>query len=71
MSNTGYRWIYKCDIPKLKEPTRYKVRIYYKGQYIDVGMFKTIEDAIKRRNQFIKDFKVKLKNRPYGKVFYD
>ena len=38
-----------------KNPIRYKVRVYYGAKSIDVGMFRTLEDALKRRNQYIKD----------------
>lgn len=55
MSNTGYKGIHRYNIPRLKEPIRYKVRIYYKGKTFDVGMFRTLEDAIKRKEQFLKD----------------
>ena len=55
MSNTGHKWIYRRIIPRLKNPIRYKVRVYYGAKSIDAGMFRTLEDALKRRNQYIKD----------------
>lgn len=55
MSNTGHKWIYRKTMSRLKEPTRYKVRIYHKGKSIDVGFYRTLEEALKRRNQYIED----------------
>lgn len=75
-SKTGHKGIYRCIIPKLKEPERFKVRIHYKGKDVDVGMYRTLEDAIKRKEQYLKDKNIlnyevhgnksKVKN---GKIF--
>lgn len=55
MSNTGHKWIYKLNIPRLKNPIRYRVRIYYGCQNVEVGFFRTMEEAIKARDKFMKD----------------
>lgn len=55
MSNTGHKWIYKLNIPRLKNPIRYRVRIYYGCQNVEVGFFRTIEEAINARDKFMKD----------------
>lgn len=58
MSNTGHKWIYKRTFLHLKEPTRYKVCIYYKRKNIDVGLYRTLEEALKRRSQYIEDHEI-------------
>lgn len=55
MSNTGHKWIYKINIPRLKNSTRYRVRVYYGCENIDVGFCKTLEEAIEIRNQYMRD----------------
>lgn len=55
MSNTGERYIYRLNIPRLKNPVRYRVRIYYGCENVEVGFFRTIEEAIKARDKFMKD----------------
>lgn len=55
MSNTGHKWIYRKTMSRLKEPIRYKVRVYHKGKSIDVGFYRTLEEALKRRSQYIED----------------
>lgn len=55
MSNTGYRWIYRTNTPSLKKTEFYKVSIYYCCKTVNVGSFKTLEEAVEARNRFMKD----------------
>lgn len=55
MSNTGYKWIYKKVIPRLKNPIRYIVRVYYGAKDIELGGFESLEMAIKIRDRYIRD----------------
>lgn len=55
MSNTGYKWIYKVNIPKLKDPIRYRVCVYYGSKNVELGSFRFLDVALKIRNRFIRD----------------
>lgn len=54
MSNTGHKWITKTTIPRLRNPIRYKVRIYYGAKENYVGLFESLDTAIQMRDWYMR-----------------
>lgn len=55
MSNTGHRWIYRTHTPSIKKTEIFRVCVYYCCKTVNVGNYKTLEEAIEARDKFMED----------------